>query len=490
MKKYIFLAMSAAVLGFTSCSDDSMDEANKNYKNPPAELVSAHLQITDAIMATAFATVSGDYAFYTSTLTEQEFGTGNNQLMKAELRNRSELGAASTFNNVWNSTYANLLNIKEMMDKVENGTANSVGMYDVLGAAQVLWAINFGILTDLHGDVPYTQALQGAANMTAAPDSQENIYKDIIATCDKAIENLTKGAKQKNMANVDIAYHGDASKWLAAAYAVKARYLIHQTCVDDQAAAKALEAANKAKELGFEGLLVSEFNGVTCDNPWSAFVWSREYTAPSKTVVDLMGADDPRLGLYCYGEDAEDVAAVPGDDDKAKESSTWCYPAYYDLGSQPVHIMSAHELYFILAEAELRTGADATEDFQKAVALSVEEQSEWAASLGNEFEFTTTGKAYAASLGKPDLKSVFQQKYIAGVVDEQVETYNDIRRCMGMGENYITLTNPNNTQGNMNCWPYLLPYGQSSLVSNPGLSKIAGDGTYIYEKQCWLFGGK
>ncbi len=22
------------------------------------------------------------------------------------------------------------------------------------------------------------------------------------------------------------------------------------------------------------------------------------------------------------------------------------------------------------------------------------------------------------------------------------------------------------------------------------LSKIAGDGTYIYEKQCWLFGGK
>ena len=284
MKKYIFLAMSAAVLGFTSCSDDSMDEANKNYKNPPAELVSAHLQITDAIMATAFATVSGDYAFYTSTLTEQEFGTGNNQLMKAELRNRSELGAASTFNNVWNSTYANLLNIKEMMDKVENGTANSVGMYDVLGAAQVLWAINFGILTDLHGDVPYTQALQGAANMTAAPDSQESIYKDIIATCDKAIENLTKGAKQKNMANVDIAYHGDASKWLAAAYAVKARYLIHQTCVDDQAAAKALEAANKAKELGFEGLLVSEFNGVTCDNPWSAFVWSRKYTAPSKTV--------------------------------------------------------------------------------------------------------------------------------------------------------------------------------------------------------------
>ena len=490
MKIKYYFGIVFAALSLASCSESQLDNINKDEAHSGLDVVNAKFQLTDAEVSTVFSTLCGNYAWYISSYTEQEFGTGNNQLMKAELRNRSELGAASTFNNVWNSTYANLLNIKEMMDKVENGTANSVGMYDVLGAAQVLWAINFGILTDLHGDVPYTQALQGAANMTAAPDSQESIYKDIIATCDKAIENLTKGAKQKNMANVDIAYHGDASKRLAAAYAVKARYLIHQTCVDDQAAAKALEAANKAKELGFEGLLVSEFNGVTCDNPWSAFVWSREYTAPSKTVVDLMGADDPRLGLYCYGEDAEDVAAVPGDDDKAKESSTWCYPAYYDLGSQPVHIMSAHELYFILAEAELRTGADATEDFQKAVALSIEEQSEWAAALGKEFEFTTTGKAYATSLGKPDLKSVFQQKYIAGVVDEQVETYNDIRRCMGMGENYITLTNPNNTQGNMNCWPYLLPYGQSSLVSNPGLSKIAGDGTYIYEKQCWLFGGK
>jgi hypothetical protein len=38
--------------------------------------------------------------------------------MKAELRNAGELAAPSTFNNVWNSTYSNLLNIKEMIDKV------------------------------------------------------------------------------------------------------------------------------------------------------------------------------------------------------------------------------------------------------------------------------------------------------------------------------------------------------------------------------------
>lgn len=463
-----------------------MDKVNVNNANPSASLVCANLQITDAIMSTAFSTVSGDYAFYTSSLTEQLFGTGNNQLMKAELRNAGELGAPSTFNNVWNGTYGNLLNIKEMIEKVNNGIANSGGMYDVLGAAQVLWVVNFGILTDMHGDIPYSEALKGAANMNPKVDSQQDVYKALLTTIDEAIANLEKAQNLTNIKNVDIAFAGNMQKWLATAYAVKARYLIHQTCIDSQVVQKALAAAQKAEELGFDGFTVTEFNGVTCDNPWSAFVWSRKYTAPSKTVTDLMGDDDPRISVYCYDKNPADVAATPGDEDAAKESETWCYPAIFDFGSQPVHIMSAHELYFIMAEAKLRLGQDATEYFQKAVATSVDEWLQYAS-----FDVTgAEGKQYAESLGTPDLKKVFVQKYIAGAIDEQVETYNDIRRCMGMGEKYINMTNPKNTQGGTNRWPYLLPYGQSSLVSNPSLKEIAGDGSYIYKKNCWLFGGK
>ena len=77
------------------------------------------------------------------------------------------------------------------------------------------------------------------------------------------------------------------------------------------------------------------------------------------------------------------------------------------------------------------------------------------------------------------------QKYIAMAIDEHIQTYNDLRRCMAMGENYITLTNPKNNQSGLNRWPYLLPYGQGSLVSNPDLKTVD-----IYAKQCWLFGGK
>ena len=40
-----------------------MDDINKDNQHPSPENVSAALQLTDAIMATGFSTVSGDYAF-------------------------------------------------------------------------------------------------------------------------------------------------------------------------------------------------------------------------------------------------------------------------------------------------------------------------------------------------------------------------------------------------------------------------------------------
>ena len=491
MKKYIVMAMSVAIFGMTSCSEDQLDDVNKNYQYPAADVVPAHLQITDAIMATAFHTSSGDYSFYLSTVTEQQVGTGNNQLMKAELRNAGELAAPSTFNNVWNSTYSNLLNIQEMIDKVENNIASSGGQLDVLGAAQVLKVINFEILTDMHGDIPYTEALKGAANMQPKVDSQESIYSDLGKTIDNAIDNLNTATENgmKNFGSEDILFKGNTKKWLALAYAVKARLYIHQTVINANAAAEALKAAEKALELGFAGFKVTEFDGDVAVNPWAAFLYSRGYISPSKTVVDLMGAKDPRLKHYITETAPDDyftddfeyqpgAYATPGDEKNAKRSWAVNISEYYYMFNEPVQVLSLHELLFIKAEAEARTDKDATTSFKAAVQASITESNSW---VGDE----ETGANYAASLGSATLEKIFVQKYIAMAIDEHIQTYNDLRRCMAMGEKYITLTNPKNIQSGLNRWPYLLPYGQSSLVSNPNLKTVD-----IYEKQCWLFGGK
>ena len=106
------------------------------------------------------------------------------------------------------------------------------------------------------------------------------------------------------------------------------------------------------------------------------------------------------------------------------------------------------------------------------------------------FDDDTDASAYASSLGTPTLQKVFEHKYIAQREEEQVETYNDLRRVKAMGENYIVLTNPYNTQGGVNRFPERLPYGNSSVLSNPNISSVYGDGYYIYSEKTWINGGK
>ena len=91
--------------------------------------------------------------------------------------------------------------------------------------------------------------------------------------------------------------------------------------------------------------------------------------------------------------------------------------------------------------------------------------------------------------GGVTLKDIMVQKYISQIRDEQIEAYNDIRRCKALGEEFITLTNPWNNQNGINRWPERLPYGNSSVISNSKIKEAYGDGSYIFTEKTWLYGG-
>lgn len=483
MRKYI-VTLSIILLGFAACTEDTLDKINKDKQHPSPDAVPAILQLSDAIMSTGFSTVSGDYAFYLSSLNEQEVGVGNNQLKEAELRKSNEWAASTTFNNVWNSTYGNLNNIREIIRKITTDVPGNIGQFDLLGKAQVLEALNFGVLTSLHGDIPYSEALQGKANLQPKLDAQKDVYEGILKTLDAAIPNLEKGKSivktkdQKDRDNAqDIAFGGDLDQWIATAYALKARYLLHKLAVEPGVLPQVLTNAQKAVDLGFKGFTITEFNGQTADNPWSAFIWSRYYTASSLTVSKLMEAtDDPRLTYYIN----DDEAYEPGNETIAQVADgSLAYPAWYDLGSQPLHLFSKSELYFILAEAQLRSSVNASDAFKTAVVTSVSE-------ILDLFDDEASPTDFAESLGTPTLKKLFEQKYIAQSYDEQIETYNDLRRLKKMGEKYVVLTNPRNVQDGINRYPERLPYGNSSVIGNPNIKAAYGDGSYIYTEKTWV----
>ncbi len=485
LKKFLYIAFLGLMA--TSCTEDTMDDINKNQANPPASVVNAKFQVTDAVVSTGFSSWGGAYAWYVSSYTEQTFGTGNNQAMKAELRQRGETAASTTFNNEWGSTYLNLENILQILQKTEEGGLNA-GQSDIRGIGQVLWVLNFELLTDMHGDIPYSEAL---VKEQPKLDTQESIYTDLLSRIDEAITDLTAAAaaKENNCGEQDLLFGGNPAKWLGLAKAVKARLLLNLSYRDSGNLAKAKSAAEEALQAGFNGAELTIFNGVDADNPWTAYSWSRYYIGANGTVVDLMAErNDPRLAVYAADLFGTGIPyANAGDEDLAKMTETVGYPLWLENGAAKLHLFSLSEVYFIIAECQARAGQDATSAFASAVEASFEDYAE---STGED-----VGDAadYVAALGTVTLKEVMVQKYLAQTRDEQLQTYNDLRRCKAHGEEFIKLKNPRNIQGGQNQWPLRLPYGNSDVVSNPNVTAAFGTGNdagnYLFTENIWLFGG-
>jgi hypothetical protein len=98
------------------------------------------------------------------------------------------------------------------------------------GITLVMKSMLFGLITDLWGDAPYTDALKGAeggnANTFPVFDSQEDMYNGIIKDLEKANILLSKGKNEYSSSAdlVDVYYQGDPSKWRKLANSLQLRY--------------------------------------------------------------------------------------------------------------------------------------------------------------------------------------------------------------------------------------------------------------------------
>ena len=483
-----------------------MDRINRDEAHPGQSVISAKYQLTDAIVASVFTTNTGNFSWYVSSYTEQLLGTGNNQAKNAELRSVNEIAASSTFDNEWNGTYLNLNNIQQMIEKCNEG-GNSAGQSDIQGMGQVLAAFNWGVMTDLFGDIPCSEAFKVSAPKI---DKQEDVYTHIFELLDAAITNFDNAGSMKNAGSYDVLFGGNVAKWRGLAHALKARYLLHESgrAADKNAQyAQVLTEVNAAIADGFDGANLNIFDGDAQIDAWSAYWYSRSYTASSKTVDDLMVArQDPRETIYNYngadwykGGPAELGLMTPGDAEAARATDKTNFPLWFLNGISgvhiPSHLMSKAELYFISAEVKARLGQDAKADFETAVKASLADyatvgDTEFDAADVDAYLAGETATKFAAN----PLSEILVQKYIAQTRDEQLETYNDMRRCNYVDGSYpVAMTNPKNTQANANRWPLRLPYGSSDVLSNPNVKAAFGEGNdagkYIFTENVWWAGG-
>ena len=143
-----------------------------------------------------------------------------------------------------------------------------------------------------------------------------------------------------------------------------------------------------------------------------------------------------------------------------------------------------------------RLGQDAKADFETAVKASLDD---YFTSCGEEISDEDVA-AYlsgvtATKFAANPLSEILIQKYIAQTRDEQLETFNDMRRCIYTDGSYpVAMTNPNNkTSAGANRLPLRLPYGSSDVLSNPNVKEAFGEGNdagkYIFTENVWWAGG-
>lgn len=477
MKKLIYiLSMFVLVLAMGACSEDKMDEINKNPNDPTD--VTSDLIIPDIMASTVFSVVGSDLAFYASVYIEHNVGIYG-QLYNAEIR-ASEPTSGTTYNNSWRTIYRNLKNLKIVIDKCSDDGAEE-GNYHTLGIAQILTVYNLAVLTDLFGDVPWTEAIQPGVIYTPKLDKQQDIYKVIFENLDDAIENLEKESNYGKLGIQDFIYKGVAEDWVKFAYGLKARYTMRLSHIAPNYE-DVIEYANKSFEsIGQEAKFVYPDNA---RSPFYAFLSDRDYLGASQSLKNKLSGD-PRDTIFFK------PAVGMGDDEIAPNGKPIQKQGHYSISalstiSAPTYLLSYHEIEFLKAEAYARLGGAANLDSAKmhlenAVVAALKKSNIGVADTDAEDYFND--KVLADFDSKP-LEKVMIQKYIAFYEEESVEAYNDYRRLKAMGENYINLAHPEPDK-----FPLRFTYGADDITTNFNISDAYGNGSYVYEENVWWAGG-
>jgi len=479
MRKIVYiLSVSILVLSFSSCSESIMDDINKNV-NDPTDMVSG-LIITDAMTSTAFSVVGGDFTFYASVYIEHNSGTWN-QFYNADIRS-SEPTSSTTYNNTWNAAYANLYSLKKIRAKCSEGGSEE-GNYHTLAIAQILSAYNLACLTDVMGDVPWTEALQPGEIFTPVLDGQESIYQVIFNFLDDAIANLDKETVFPTLGAQDFIYDGDTDLWKKFANGLKARYTMRLS-YRIPAYADVITYANQSFTSSDEQAQFN-YNGTTSQSPFYCMFQDRDYYGASQSLHDkLIDRNDPRDAVFFvpYPDTGDELVYAPNGE--ANQVQGVYSISALSIITAPTYLLSYHEIEFLKAEAYARLNnlTDAEDALEKGITAAFQKVNIGLTVTDAEDYFNDE---VLSRFNSDPLAEIMNQKYIAFFEEEALEAYNDYRRLEAMGDDVITLDNPRNT----NQFPLRYTYGSEDVTTNFNVRDAYGDGTYVYTENVWWAGG-
>ena len=457
ISKYaVLLALTATPLVITSCRQEL--DINVDPNNPSQASLSGLL--SGSQVGFAFA-LGGEGTRMPAAVVQHYAGHRNQSLRYAQYRITS-----SDTDGTWTALSNTLMDMKELENK-----AAASGNQAYLGVSKILQAHAFSVTTDLFGDVPFSKALQGRANITPAYDKQEDIYPALITMIDEGLAALSAGTET---ISGDIVYGGNVTKWKKYGNSLKLRLLNHLSSRQPNAAANFLATNPDLIDISSENAKVLFGSVASNANPIYQFdvLSGRKDQAVASTIVDKMKAlSDPRVSVYFNpvannnsGLQGQYLGNAPGNDtDDSGENEYSRVGSAYASIKAPVVLMSAAEVNFIKAEVYYRASnaASAQAAYQAAITQDF-------AALG----LSSSAAAYLANANvayNGTLQRVMEQKWIT-MFQASYESWVDWRRT-----GFPVLT-PAASNATSNVIPRNLPYpdveinsNRANLVAGPGI---------------------
>jgi hypothetical protein len=283
------------VLGVGACNTDKLINVNENPNNP-----------TSAPPAAVFtyATRIAMQRWYGSTPTNMR-GTVLTAQHLAQVQYPDEDSYARLDGEVTDASFINTYSqeLKNFQAVIEAG--KTVNQPLLWGPAQVMRSLIFGYVTDVWGDVPYSEALQGDAetvNIVPAYDAQKDIYDGLFADLGEAVTAIAGGGAIA-LGSADPIYGGNALRWQKFGNSLRLRHAMRLANVDVTTARAQITAAMAAPG----GLIASNADNAIMtwpgdgvyDNPWSSNNQGRDdHRLSDRLMGQMLPYNDPRVAIY------------------------------------------------------------------------------------------------------------------------------------------------------------------------------------------------
>ncbi|RPD50281.1 SusD/RagB family nutrient-binding outer membrane lipoprotein [Hymenobacter sediminis] len=492
--RYITLTLAASfAFASASCSKDEFLDVNNDPNSPST--VSAGVSLTNIEVATGF-NMGNDVNRATSVLIQHNAALGN-QVRDFDVYNLRAVDLGDT----WNRFYSAIFNGEQMIQ-----TANSTSSPAYVGVGKILKAYNYSVLTDMFGDVPYSQGAQGLNNLAPRFDKQEDIYKgnagqniqSLFDLVREGLADIDKASALKPTAADDPIYQGDMAKWKKFGNTLLLKFANTISRKDPALAKTVIEEVLAKGAANYISSNADDFQvpfGSTSgnQNPIYSFnfIGRVDDQLLSQRLLDSMVVrNDPRLPFFYTPTPARTATvntsgtttSLPlptgsgfytftgfqnGSTNATPVLANRSKPGPYQVGpngNAPIRLVTNFQRAFILAEAAVNgvtKAGDAQELYTEAITASMTKAGLTPAQITSYLD-ANPKVALLSGSNEHKINQIITQKWIAWV-GNGFEAYNDYRRT-----GFPRLELVQNAIGDdPTKIPARFPYPTSEISSNP-----------------------